>query len=103
MILNTSEIEKVLTGETDAKDFILKYQDAMNRLLSRNDSAAISSDLGLVFDSTGFKVTNTQIMKLQKSLNHNEIYFLTNLVILNDFEYDHEETENIIIQLSNSL
>ena len=74
----------------------------MNRLITRKDSAAISSDLGLVFDSTDFKVTNTQIMKLQKSLNHNEIYFFTNLIVLNDFKYDHEETENIIIQLSNS-
>ena len=101
--MNTSEIEKVLTGETNAKVFILKHQDAMSRLMARNDSAAISSDLGLVFDSTGFEVTNTQIMKLQKSLNHNEMYFFANLIVLNDFKYDHEETENIIIQSSNSL
>ena len=100
--MNTSEIENVLTGEISAKNFILKHQHALNRLMARNDSAAISSDLGLVFDSAGFMVTNAQIMKLTKSLNHNEIYFFTNLIILSDFEYDHEETESTIIQLSNS-
>ncbi len=99
--MNTSEIERLLLGKVDKRQFCAKYRKENQSLLSRKDGVVTSGDVGLSFDIDGVVVTGTQvralfIAALDSEIDLHDARFLSNLVVLCGFDFDKECTEDAL-------
>ncbi len=99
--MNTSEIERLLLGKVDKRQFCAKYRKENQSLLSRKDGVVTSGDVGLLFDIDGVVVTGTQvralfIAALDSEIDLHDARFLSNLVVLCGFDFDKECTEDAL-------
>jgi len=105
-MIETSYIKKALDGRESWKNFCDSVSKEKDIFLSRKDGAVISSDLGLKFNTEdNIIVSNSSVKTLFQSsisreISYSDLIFCINLLLLSGFEFEDDELESSLYDLS---